>query len=184
MVNSSKILAPAIYQYDNTFDFSENIISICTLDNDSWIINNQNAVDWEEGDRIVGYDEYPIMFNFGLDKDFIILGKIIFDAVKDYSKKNLTFFESIDYCVIRKYSCLPSFLELESPDIQNPSRKITAISFLNTTKDGSSLSFKNFNISVSPQPGTTVVFPSSFAYSFKISRPKDKESFIVITHFV
>ena len=177
-------LAPCILLYKNIIDFSQNIIDLSVLDKKNWIINNQDAITWKEGDKILGYDEYPINFSFHSDENIVMLGKRIFDCVLDYSVKNLTSIESFDSCLIRNYSCEPTFLELESRDTYFPSRRITSILFLSDVESGGEITFKNFEVSAFPKAGDMIILPSSFAYSFKINRPKSDRSFIVIADFV
>ena len=181
---SSKILAPGILMYENVLDFSEKIIEISDTDTKNWNIMNQSASEWEQGQRVVGYDEYPLSLNFSSHENIILFAKKIYDCAIDYSVKNLTRIDGFDYSSIRRYSTDQSFLELESPDMENPLRKITSILFLNDIEDGGKLTFSNFELSISPIQGHAVVFPSSFAYSFKINRPKSKISFLAISHFV
>ena len=184
MTFSTKILAPSIYLYENAIDFTKTIYTLSLSDTRNWIIKNQDATGWKPGDKIVGYDEYPIVFNFLGNEKFLILAKRIFDCASDYANKNLTKIEGFESCLIRKYSSAPGFLELESSDADNPSRKMTAILFLNNIDDGGLLTFKNFDISITPQEGAIVIFPASFAYSFKINKPKESDSLVVVSQFV
>lgn len=184
MTFSNNIIAPGIYLYDKTFNFSQKIIDLCTLDKRSWTIRNQDASTWQEGNKIIGYDEYPVSFSFNQDGHFLLLAKNIFDYALNYSVKNLTTIDGFDLCTIRKYSSRPGFLEIESPDVENPLRKITAILFLNNVKNGGEINFKNFDVSIAAEQGSIVVFPASFAYAFKINKPKESESLVVVSHFV
>lgn len=184
MTFSTKTLAPSIYLYENAVEFTKTISDLSLADARNWNIRNQDATDWQLGDKIVGYDEYPVSFSFTVNEKFLLLAKKIFDCASDYATKNLTTIDGFDTCIIRKYAPAPGFLELESSDVDNVSRKLTAILFLDTIDQGGQLTFKNFDISVSPQQGSAVVFPASFAYSFKINKPKESDSLIVVSHFV
>ena len=184
MIFSTKVLAPSIYLYENAIDFTKTVHDLCLKDTRNWNIRNQDATEWKLGDKIVGYDEYPIIFNFSKDERFLILAKRIFDYASDYASKNLTKIDGFDSFLIRKYSTEPGFLELESSDVDNPLRKLTAILFLNDINNGGTLTFKNFDISVSPKEGSILIFPASFAYSFKINKPKETDSLIVVSQFV
>lgn len=184
MIGNHKIIAPAIYKYDNVIDFSSNLIEVSKNDLKKWKINNENATDWTFGKKILSYDEYPVNFNFKVDFNFIELGKQIFDCVSDYCSKNLTEIKEYESSIIRKYSTEPGFFEIESSDLDNPYRKVTAVMFLNSIDDGGELFFNNFDVKITPEEGCLVVFPSSFAYSFKINRSKAKENFIFICNFI
>lgn len=184
MTFSTNVLAPSIFLYKDVINFSKIIEHLSCSDKKNWNIGNQNATEWEPGKKIIGYDEYPINFSFSENEHFLILGKKIFDCASNYATKNLTVFDGIDSCVIRKYSPAPGFLEIESSDVDNALRKLTVILFLNSSDQGGELIFNNFDVSISPQEGSAAIFPSSFAYSFKINRPKDSESLVVISHFV
>jgi len=181
---STKVLAPAIYLYEDSVNFTKTIYDLSLSDTHNWKIRNQDATNWKLGDKIVGYDEYPVNFNFYVNENFLLLGKKIFDCASDYATKNLTSVGGFDSCVIRKYAATPGFLELESSDVDNVSRKLTAMLFLNSTDSGGELTFSNFDISVTPEDGSIVVFPASFAYSFKINKPKESDSMVVVSHFV
>lgn len=185
MTFSTKVLAPNIYMYENIIDFSSTIVDLTKNDSRNWNIRNQDATNWKPGDsKIVGYDEYPINFDFSVDENFLILAKRNFDCAANYAIKNLTRLNGYNSILIRRYSNTPGFLELESSDVDDPSRKITSILFLNDIDDGGQLTFKNFDVSVFPKQGSVVIFPASFAYSFKINKPKREDSFIVVSHFV
>lgn len=184
MKPSIKILAPSIYLYENVINFTENITELSLKDKTNWNIRNESANEWEIGKKIIGYDEYMINLNFFSNENFILLAKKIFDCAIDYADKNLTSIEGFDSFIIRKYSPALGFLELESSDIDNVSRKITAILFLNDVDDGGEVIFKNFNISVFPKIGSVIFFPASFAYSFKINKPKNMQSLVAISHFI
>ena len=184
MTFSNKILAPSIYLYENTIDFTKTISDLSLSDARNWIIKNQDATDWQSGNKIVGYDEYPVSFSFFANENFLLLAKKTFDCALDYATKNLTTIDGFDSCIIRKYTSSPGFLELESSDVENVSRKLTGVLFLNTTDQGGQLTFKNFDASISPQEGSIVIFPASFAYSFKINKPKESDSLVVVSHFV
>lgn len=178
-----KQLAPAVLEFNDVIDFYKDIIKISSDNAKGWIIKTKDAVDWQLGDKILGYDEFPIDFNFSNNIKYLVLGKTIYDYVQYYSINNFTSATNFEYCMLRRYSSNPGFFELESADVENPYRKITAILFLSTLNDGGSLSFKNFDIEISPVAGKLVIFPSSFSYSFKINRPKLFENFVVISHF-
>lgn len=180
----TKSLAPSIHLYENVIDFSKNISDLSIANPNKWNINNYDPAEWEPGKRVVGYDEYEINFNFLEDEHFLILGKKIFDSVLHYSVKNLTTINNLESCVIRKYSSTPGFLQLESSDSENSSRKLTAVLFLNDIDQGGQLTFKNFDVSISPRQGSMVIFPASFAYSFKINKPKELDSLVIVSHFV
>lgn len=184
MTFSTKILAPSIYLYDNVVDFTKTISELSLSNARNWNIKNQNAIEWKMGDKIVGYDEYPVSFNFSVNENFLLLAKKIFDCASDYATKNLTTIDGFDSCIIRKYAPAHGFLEIESSDVDNVSRKLTVILFLDNIEQGGQLTFKNFDISVSPEKGSAVVFPASFAYSFKINRPKESDSLVVVSNFV
>lgn len=184
MTFSTKFLAPSIYLYENAIDFTKTISDLSLADARNWNIRNQDATEWQLGDKIVGYDEYPVSFSFYVNENFLILAKKIFDCASDYAIKNLTKIDGFDSCIIRKYISAPGFLELESSDVENVSRKLTAILFLNTMDHGGQLTFKNFDLSIAPQEGSIVIFPASFAYSFKINKPKEYDNLIVVSHFV
>lgn len=181
LINS---LAPGISLYENVIDFSEKIIDLSNQDTRNWIIRNQDATDWELGNKILGYDEYPVSFSFSVDEHFLLLAKKIFTSSSDYATKNLTTIDGFDSCMIRKYSFSPAFLELESSDVDNVSRKITSILFLNDLDDGGTITFKNFECVIKPKKNNLLVFPASFIYSFKINKPKTADNFIVVSHFV
>lgn len=183
MTFSHESIAPCIFLYNNVINFSDNIIDICQQDNKNWIIRNQEATHWKLGDKILGYDEYPVNFNFSVNENFLLLGKKSFDIAKNYASVNLTNIDVFDSCILRKYSPDPAFLELESSDFDNPSRKITSILFLSDVDGGGEVKINNFNISVTPQKNTAIVFPSSYAYAFKINKPKNNNSFILVSHF-
>lgn len=180
----TETVAPGITIYKDSINFSDKLISLSENDSRSWVIRNQEATTWSLGDKILGYDEYSINFNFLVDEHFLLLGKKIFDCASDYAKQNLTTINGIDSCILRRYSSGPAFLELESPDVDNVARKITTVTFLNTMENSGGVTFKNFSSSTYPTIGKTIVFPSSFAYSFKINRPKDFNNYLVISHFV
>ena len=184
MTFSTNVLAPAIYLYKDAIDFTETIVELSSSDTRNWVIRNQDATEWQLGDKIVGYDEYPVSFSFSVSEKFLLLAKNIFDCASDYATKNLTTIDGFDSCMIRRYATAPGFLELESSDVDNVSRKLTAILFLDNVEQGGQLTFKNFDVSVTQQKGTVIVFPASFAYSFKINRPKESESLLVVSHFV
>lgn len=184
MTFSTKTLAPSIYLYEDVIDFTKTISDLSLTDTRSWNIRNQDATDWQLGDKIVGYDEYPVSFSFSVNENFLLLAKKIFDCASDYATKNLTTIDGFDSCIIRKYAPTPGFLELESSDVDNVSRKLTAVLFLDSLNQGGQLTFKNFDVSVSPQCGSIVVFPASFAYSFKINKPKESDNLVVVSHFV
>jgi hypothetical protein len=181
---SSKDVAPCIYLYEDAIDFTKTIADLSSSDARNWNIRNQDATNWQLGDKIVGYDEYPVSFSFSVNENFLILAKKIFDCASDYATKNLTGVEGFDSCVIRKYSHTPGFLELESSDVDNVSRKLTAILFLEDIDQGGLLTFKNFDVEIRQQKGAVVVFPASFAYSFKINKPRESDSLVVVSHFV
>lgn len=181
---SHKELAPAIFEYNDVIDFYDDIIKISSDNARGWIVRTQDATEWQLGDKILGYDEYPINFNLMGDLKYLILGKTIYDYAQNYSKNNFTTVENFEYCMLRRYSTDPGFFELESSDVENSSRKVSSILFLNDLDSGGVLSFKNFDIKVSPVAGKMITFPSSFAYSFKINRPVDKENFVVLSHFI
>jgi hypothetical protein len=183
MTFSTDILAPAIYLYENAIDFTKTISELSSKDTLNWNIRNQDATEWKLGDKIVGYDEYPVSFSFLVNENFLLLAKKIFDCASDYATKNLTTIDGFDSCMIRRYAPTPGFLELESSDVENVSRRLTAILFLNSINEGGQLTFKNFDISLSPKEGSIVVFPASFAYSFKINKPKSLENLVVVSHF-
>jgi hypothetical protein len=184
MTFSTKVLAPAIYLYEDAVNFTKTISDLSLFDTRNWNIRNQDATNWQLGDKIVGYDEYPVSFSFSVNENFLLLAKKIFDCATDYATKNLTTVDGFDSCVIRKYTPSPGFLELESSDVDNVSRKLTAVLFLNDLEQGGQLTFNNFEISVAPEAGSAVVFPASFAYSFKINKPKDSDNMVVVSHFV
>jgi hypothetical protein len=184
MTFSTKTLAPAIYLYENTIDFTKTISELSSSDTRNWNIRNQDATEWQLGDKIVGYDEYPVSFSFSVKEHFLLLAKKIFDCASDYATKNLTTIGGFDSCMIRRYAPTPGFLELESSHVDNASRKMTAILFLDDVKQGGELKFKNFDVSVDPKKGSIVIFPASFAYSFKINKPKESDSLVVVSHFV
>ena len=184
MTFSTKVLAPSIYLYENAVDFSRTISDLSISNASNWNIKNQDATEWQLGDKIVGYDEYPISFQFSVNENFLLLAKKIFDCASDYATKNLTTIDGFDSCIIRKYAPNPGFLELESSDVDNVSRKVTAILFLNNLDNGGEIKFKNFDVSVSPRQGSMVIFPASFAYSFKINKPKESDNLVVVSHFV
>jgi hypothetical protein len=184
MTFSTNVLAPAIYLYENAIDFTNIISELSSNDNRNWNIRNQDATEWQLGDKIVGYDEYLVSFSFSVNEYFLLLAKKIFDCASDYATKNLTTVEGFDSCIIRRYSSKPGFLELESSDVDNASRKMTAILFLDDVEQGGELKFKNFDVSITPQRGSIVIFPASFAYSFKVNKPKESDSLVVVSHFV
>lgn len=184
MTFSVSTIAPSIFLYENAIDFSEKIVDLVSSDTRSWIVRNQAATDWQLGDKILGYDEYPVSFSFSVDQHFLLLAKNIFDCASNYATKNLTTIDGFDLCMIRKYSSDPAFLELESSDVDNVSRKVTSILFLNDIDEGGQVTFKNFDVSVSPKQGNVLVFPASFSYSFKINKPKNTDNFVVVSHFV
>ena len=184
MTFSSKALAPSIHLYEDAVDFTKTISDLSLTDARSWNIKNQDATEWKLGDKIVGYDEYPVSFSFSVNENFLLLAKKIFDCASDYATKNLTTIDGFDSCIIRKYASTPGFLELESSDVDNVSRKLTAVLFLDSIDQGGQLTFKNFDVSVSPKRGSMVVFPASFAYSFKINKPKESDNLVVVSHFV
>jgi hypothetical protein len=184
MTFSNNVLAPAIYLYENVIDFTKTVAELSSSDTRNWNIRNREATEWQLGDKIVGYDEYPVSFSFSVNENFLLLAKNIFDCASDYATKNLTTIDGFDSCMIRRYAPTPGFLELESSDVDNASRKLTAILFLNDISAGGKLTFNNFDVSVDPQEGSVVVFPASFAYSFKISKPKESDSLVVVSNFV
>jgi hypothetical protein len=184
MTFSTNMLAPAISLYENAVDFTKTISELSSSDTRNWNIRNQDATEWQLGDKIVGYDEYPVSFSFSVNEHLLLLAKKIFDCASDYATKNLTTIDGFDSCMIRRYASTPGFLELESSDVDNVSRKLTAILFLDDIEQGGQLTFKNFDVSIPPQKGSVVVFPASFAYSFKINKPKELESLVVVSHFV
>lgn len=183
-MSSINVISPCIHIYENAVDFSGKIIDIISNDQKSWIIKNQDATNWKPGDKILGYDEYPIYFNFFIDQHFLLLGKNIFDNCLNYAEKNLTTINNFDSCIIRKYSAGQAFLEIESPDTENSSRKITSILALNNYKGEQQIKFKNFDVEANLKAGDLLIFPSSFAYSFKINKPVDEKCFVVVSHFV
>lgn len=182
-LSDSQTLAPGILLYKNAIEDCEKIIYIANKNSRSWIIRNQNATDWESGNKIIGYDEYPISFSFHSDEKILNTAKNIFDYACNYANKNLTTINAFDSCVIRKYANSPGFLELESSDVENPQRKLTSILFLKDVDDGGELKFKNFDVSVSPKMGDIIVFPASFIYCFKINRPKNDDSYVLVSQF-
>lgn len=184
MTFSTSLLAPSIYLYENAIGFTKTISAISLSDTKKWIVKNQDDNKTLSATTAFGYDEYPVNFSFGEDESFLRLGKLTFDFAQEYSEKNLTQIEGFSSCIIRKYSKEPGFLRVESSDVENPSRKITSILFLNNIDQGGELIIKNFDVSVSPKEGSLVVFPASFAYSFKINKPKNQDSLVVISHFV
>lgn len=184
MTFSTKTLAPSIFLYENAVEFTKTISDLSLADARNWNIRNQDATEWQLGNKIVGYDEYPVSFSFSVSENFLLLAKKIFDCASDYATKNLTAIDGFDSCIIRKYAPTPGFLELESSDFDNVSRKLTAVLFLDTINEGGQLTFKNFDVSVVPQHGSIVIFPASFAYSFKINKPKQSDSLVVVSHFV
>ena len=184
MTFSTKILAPSIYLYEDAIDFTKTVSDLSIADTRSWNIRNQDVAEWQADNKVVGYDEYPLNFSFSINENFLLLAKRIFDCASDYATKNLTTIDGFDSCIIRKYAPTPGFLELESSDVDNVSRKLTGVLFLNTTDQGGQLTFKNFDASISPQEGSIVIFPASFAYSFKINKPKESDSLVVVSHFV
>lgn len=184
MTFSSKVVAPSIYLYENAIDFTKTISDLSLSDARNWNIRNQDATEWQLGDKVVGYDEYPVSFSFSVNENFLLLAKKLFDCASDYATKNLTTIDGFDSCIIRKYAPTPGFLEVESSDVDNVSRKLTAILFLDNIEQGGQLVFKNFDVSVSPEQGSVVVFPASFAYAFKINKPKESDSLVVVSHFV
>lgn len=183
MTGESKTLDKCIFYYENVTEVSERIKELSSNDVRGWKINNEDATEWENGKKIVGYDEYEIMPSFSIDFSYLTMMKNIFDTANEYSSKNLTSFFDLEKPVIRKYYPKAGFFELESPDLINPSRKISSILFLNDCSEGGEVCFKNFDLYVSPKQGDAIFFPSSFAYSFKINRPKNEENFVVISHF-
>lgn len=176
-------IAPCIWLYENVIDFPNKIVEEVVRDSALWKINHQDAKDWQPGEKNIGYDEYEIKFTFFSSKNILNLGKIIFDHGQDYALKNLLTVNDID-CTVRKYYSSPGFLELESSDNEDLRRRLTSILFLTDLNGGGELKFKNFDTPVLPKAGNLVIFPSSFAYSFKINRPRDDENFLIVSHFI
>lgn len=177
-------LGQCIFYYENCIDFSDKIIDHAQSDTFNWKINNENAIDWSVEKKILGYDEYPLIFSFHKPLEVITIGKKIFDYGSHYAKKNLFTTEDIAECFIRRYSKEESFLEIESPDQNIPSSRAVGITFLKDIDEGGDLHFNKLGISVKPVAGSMLFFPSSFAYSFKINRPKKEKNFLIISHFV
>jgi hypothetical protein len=184
MIGDPVILDKCIFYYENAIDFADNLRQLCIDDARGWKINNEDATSWEPGKKILGYDEYEVNFSFDSNYQWIKMGKSIWDIAKNYSSSNFTTMFDLERPVIRRYPSKPGFFELESADQMNPSRKFSSILFLNNCDDGGDVSFKQFDLSVRPKEGSALLFPSSFAYSFKINRPKDGENFILISHFI
>ena len=180
---SEQNVAPFIYIYENKVRDIESISSILNTKN-NWSLRNFNADSWSEGERIYGYEELPITFNFDINQELFNMGKDLNNIIKKYCSQNNVKTEiGMNYCTVRKYYKDLSFLKSEDP-YEISKSKITCFLFLEDINDGGNVEFKEFNTSIASKKGQVLVFPSSFAYRFKINRPKDKENIIVITSFL
>jgi hypothetical protein len=184
MIGNPVVLDKCIFYYEDVIDFAEDLKILCINNSISWKINNEDASRWEPGKKILGYDEYEINLSFDSDYKWIKAGKIMWDLAKKYSSVNLTNMSEFEKPTVRIYSPDPGFLEIESLDEINPSRKFSSILFLNDCNNGGDISFRNFNVSVQPKIGSAIFFPSSFSYSLKINKPKESKNFFVFYNFI
>jgi len=202
MANGTLVKNPAlgINIYKNVLDLDQCKKIIDTLESNlsgpggySWegarvtegqeaILDARNCLDFKIGHKNLGPENE---YNKDLYKVHEDSFKAIYPHVEDYGQYwgvVMRYYEVFNYV---KYEGTGKHFAVHADHGPAYVTTVSAVAYLNNNYDGGELIFPRFNLSIKPEPGDLVVFPSTFIYEHS-SEPiisGDKYSIVVMTDY-
>lgn len=160
---------PAIYEYNNAINNSENIVKIIEKLS-LWApagINSNNEIS-KERSCLTTHINSGIFYNY---EEIQSLYKNIWSCVNEYAINNKFIFNGCEDLQILKYETSDNFYNDHYDFSPQNNRIVSAIAYLNTVDVGGETYFKKFNYKVTPEENKIVVFPSGYAYTHSALPP-------------
>lgn len=183
MLKKNEELAPGIFIYKNIIDNPQRFIEI------SLLLNN-----WQ--DPRVASDNGPVVNKEYRDcksmqietslknpLEWFELAQVMWKYGNDYSQKHFAPFSNMEVLQMIRYFPNKSFYRPHADSGPGKPRLISSILYLNDVEEGGETYFDKFNLSVKPEAGKLLMFPSDFVYTHEAKPPISNEKFIVVTWF-
>lgn len=176
----SKVLAPAVVEYEFPAQLAKNIIEI---------IEQSNSIPWEKSG--VGTDsnqdqEIRTSNGFSFSETFPFwaeeIKKYFVEAIKDYTanypESNVTQDEGFN---LLRYEGAGKY-DFHSDSGWTIYRTVSALIYLNPSEyEGGETFFKHFDVKVKPENPSVVVFPSNYAYLHAALPVTEGRKYVIVT---
>lgn len=181
---NKKILAPAMFLYENVFDYSEELISFMENNNSSVYDSKiQDGLDILVDNSTRKSKVFSFSKLLENKKLYLEIMKTISQCGKDYSQEMQTSYDYIETFQVLKYEGNEGFFSFHDDDIKNKKRIFSLLLYLNNVEEGGETFFKNFDLAVAPREGSVLLFPSNFAYLHQARIPENKNKYVIATWF-
>jgi predicted 2-oxoglutarate/Fe(II)-dependent dioxygenase YbiX len=111
-----------------------------------------------------------------------LMRNLIIDSALEYAKNfnlKLGFIETMN--IIKYYE--NNYFNYHSDDGHSYVAAVSSVAYLNSDFVGGGLHFKNLDITINPEPGDIIVFPSNFMYLHSALNVDDGVKYSVVTMF-
>lgn len=176
-------IAPSIKVINNAIDYEEELILMAQgMPKDKWhesTIRGKGELD--QGIR----SSRDISVGHGLSspRKFFHLAQDVYEFAVGYSIENGTEFSHMEPISIIEYTANVGFYDRHIDAGPNFPRAISALLYLNDVEEGGETWFDKFGLSIKPEAGKLVLFPSNYAYSHQALPPVSGDKYIAVTWF-
>ena len=175
-------IAPSIKIINNVINNCEEIINMVTSANEQrW--RQSSVKDNEKNNQIRNSREISVPYGLSAPRKFFHLAQDIFNHAKSYSSENGFSFSHMESLNILEYLPNEGFYDIHSDSGPLFPRSMSAILYLNDVTEGGETWFDKFGLSVKPEKGKLILFPSNYAYTHQALPPVNEKKYVVVTWF-
>lgn len=182
------ILAPGIFLYDDVIDNSQKNIELALQDN-KWLdgeiyaSDDQSNIVTKTDNNLRKCKNLTIYHNYYDPVEWFYLYQTIWRYADQYAKTNNIRYNAIEPLQVVHYEKNNDFYDIHSDYGAGTNRSFSAVLYLNNVINGGETYFDKFDISVKPEPGRLILFPSNYPYTHAAKPPVSNDKFVVVTWF-
>lgn len=173
---------PGVKVIENVIDYSKELIEIANSIPDNW---STSALGGERSSdtSVRRSSTFPLPVHFNNPTVFFELAQTVYLYAQQYAEENGIYFSHMETLSMLEYLAGDGFYHPHHDFGPETPRTISAILYLNDVEEGGETYFDQIDLTVVPQEGRLVLFPSTFPYSHEARNPLSGNKYVVVTWF-
>ena len=177
-----KEIFPSIVEFYDVVDDCDRFVNLALSPEQPWreaaVGLNNNINSNIRSNRILN-----LLSNWDNPVEWFILNQIVWKYADIYGKMMGASFYSMDDLQLLHYRSNEDFYQEHSDDGPGLGRVFSSLLYLNNVDQGGETYFTKFDLSIKPQAGKLVFFPSNYPFSHEAKPPEFGEKFVAVTWF-
>lgn len=175
-------IAPSVKVIPNAIDNPQALIDIAVSKPSRWV-NSAVTGDAVYDNKTRVSREVSIGYSLGDPKEFYEANKIVYMEAHRYADENGFRFSHMEGTLMLEYLPNQGFFDRHTDAGPDFPRVLSAIVYLNDVDEGGETWFDKFNLSIKPEAGKLILFPSNYAYTHQAMPPISGKKYILVSWF-